>query len=126
MIPNSQESSVLNSIQKFTLKQGAVFALGALASFSVVGMDRYTGVIDGEPSEELVEFIENVAPGAPLPQDGEFVHIPPSIDALEDEDIHPKLKETIRRGHDLFVNTQQLRRSEERRVGRERRGAERE
>lgn len=100
---------MLNTIKRFSLKQGAVLALGALASFSVMGMDRYTGVIEGEPSEELVQFLQGVAPGAPLPKDGEFVHVPPSIDALEDEDIHPKLKEAIRRGHDLFVNTQQLR-----------------
>lgn len=53
--------------------------------------------------------ISAMAPGAPLPKDDEFVHIPPSMEDLEASDLHPKMKEAIRRGHDLFVNTQQLR-----------------
>lgn len=52
--------------------------------------------------------IKALAPNAPLPKDDEFVHIPPSIDTLEGSDLHPKMKEAVRRGHDLFVNTQQL------------------
>jgi len=94
---------------KTSLQQGAALVLGAVLSFSAGAIDRYTGIIEGELSPELKELIEGVAPGAPLPQEGDFVHIPPAIEALDDEDMHPKLKEAIRRGHDLFVNTQQLR-----------------
>src|SRR5690625_5659894 len=50
-----------------------------------------------------------MAPTAPPPTDDEFVHIPPTMDDLEASDFAPQLKEAIRRGHDLFVNTQQLR-----------------
>lgn len=47
--------------------------------------------------------------GYPAPQGNELVHIPPTMEDLEDADIHPKLKRVIRRGYDLFTNTQQLR-----------------
>lgn len=50
-----------------------------------------------------------MAPGAPAPKDDELVHIPPTMEDLEKSELHPKMKEAIRRGHDLFVNTQQLR-----------------
>lgn len=58
---------------------------------------------------EIVERLQGMAPGAPLPKPGEFVHIPPTMEDLENSSLHPKLKETIRRGHDLFTHTQQLR-----------------
>ncbi|MDO6824425.1 c-type cytochrome [Marinobacter sp. 1_MG-2023] len=45
----------------------------------------------------------------PQPQEGQFVHVPPTMDDLEKSNLHPELKGVIRRGHDLFVNTQQLR-----------------
>ncbi len=46
----------------------------------------------------------------PLPQADEYVHQAPDItELLEDSSINPKLKETILRGFDLFMNTQQLR-----------------
>lgn len=45
----------------------------------------------------------------PQPEDGQYVHVPPTLADLEDANIHPELKRVIRRGHDLFVNTQQLR-----------------
>lgn len=45
----------------------------------------------------------------PAPKEGQFVHVPPTMDDLEKADMHPELKRVIRRGHDLFVNTQQLR-----------------
>ncbi len=45
----------------------------------------------------------------PEPTEEQFVHIPPTMEDLEDADMHPELKRVIRRGHDLFVNTQQLR-----------------
>ena len=45
----------------------------------------------------------------PQPAEGEYVHVPPTMEDLEKSDFHPELKRVIRRGHDLFVNTQQLR-----------------
>lgn len=45
----------------------------------------------------------------PEPAEGQFTHTPPTMDDLETADLHPELKRTIRRGHDLFMNTQQLR-----------------
>lgn len=54
------------------------------------------------------EQIKLLAPNAPSPKDNEFVHIPPSIDELDATKLHPKMKEAVRRGHDLFVDTQQL------------------
>lgn len=47
--------------------------------------------------------------GYPPPKENELVHIPPGIDELENQKLHPELKRVIRRGHDLFTNTQQLR-----------------
>jgi len=42
--------------------------------------------------------------------EGSYVHDAPKMEALEDDDsIHPELKRVIRRGYDLFMNTQQLR-----------------
>lgn len=38
-----------------------------------------------------------------------LVHEPPTMEDLEDSDLHPELKKVIRYGHDLFTNTQQLR-----------------
>src|SRR5690625_512747 len=104
-----RRTGMFEKVKQFSLKQGLLLALGASLVMPAVAIDRYTGIVDGNIDSDLKEFIEHVAPGAPLPQEGEFVHIPPAIDALENEDIHPKLKEAIRRGHDLFVNTQQLR-----------------
>lgn len=60
-------------------------------------------------SQEVLDSLKGMAPGAPLPKPGQFVHIPPTLDDLEASNLHPKLKETIRRGHDLFTHTQQLR-----------------
>lgn len=47
--------------------------------------------------------------GFPAPGENELVHIPPDIAELADADMHPELKRVIRRGYDLFTNTQQLR-----------------
>lgn len=60
-------------------------------------------------TDEEREKISAMVPGVPAPKDEEFVHIPPTMEDLEASDLHPKMKEAIRRGHDLFVNTQQLR-----------------
>lgn len=75
-------------------------ATAAYAQISKMGKDL---------TEEERAQIAQMLPGAPAPKDDEFVHIPPSIESLEDAELHPKMKEAIRRGHDLFVNTQQLR-----------------
>jgi len=45
----------------------------------------------------------------PAPKEGQVVHVPPTMEDLETADLHPELKRTIRRGYDLFMNTQQLR-----------------
>ncbi|GLR64145.1 c-type cytochrome [Marinospirillum insulare] len=45
----------------------------------------------------------------PEAKEGQVVHVPPTMADLEDADLHPELKRTIRRGYDLFMNTQQLR-----------------
>lgn len=45
----------------------------------------------------------------PAPKSEQFQHQAPTMDDLEASNLHPELKRTIRRGYDLFVNTQQLR-----------------
>lgn len=45
----------------------------------------------------------------PEAKEGQLVHVPPTMEDLEEADMHPELKRVIRRGHDLFMNTQQLR-----------------
>ncbi|SFX56473.1 c-type cytochrome [Marinospirillum alkaliphilum] len=45
----------------------------------------------------------------PQPREGQLLHTPPTMDDLEAARMHPELKRVIRRGHDLFMNTQQLR-----------------
>lgn len=55
------------------------------------------------------EYLAALAPGAPAPKDGQYVHIPPTMDDLEASNLHAELKRVIRRGHDMFVNTQQFR-----------------
>lgn len=62
-----------------------------------------------ELTQEEREYLRKMLPGFPEPKDDEFVHIPPTMEDLEVSDLHPKLKEAIKRGHDLFTNTQQLR-----------------
>src|SRR5690625_969410 len=60
-------------------------------------------------AEQVLQRLAQMAPDAPMPTAEQFVHIPPTMDDLEASSMHPKLKEAIRRGHDLFINTQQLR-----------------
>ncbi|NMT64922.1 c-type cytochrome [Marinobacter orientalis] len=56
------------------------------------------------------QYIDTLAElGYPTPKENELVHIPPTMEDLEDSRLHPELKRVIRRGHDLFTNTQQLR-----------------
>ena len=61
-------------------------------------------------AEELPPMIQTlVEMGYPAPQEGELVHVPPTMADLEASDLHPQTKQVIRRGYDLFTNTQQLR-----------------
>lgn len=69
-----------------------------LAANSGIADERTQKYIDG-----LVEL------GYPAPKENELVHIPPTMEDLEDAKLHPELKRVIRRGYDLFTNTQQLR-----------------
>lgn len=59
---------------------------------------------------EIQQYIDTLTQmGFPGPKENQLVHIPPTMASLEDSDIHPELKRAIRRGYDLFTNTQQLR-----------------
>lgn len=60
-----------------------------------------------ERTQKYIDTLTDM--GYPAPTDGEMVHIPPTMDDLEESDVHPELKKVIRKGHDLFTNTQQLR-----------------
>lgn len=61
------------------------------------GNEGYSASVD--PRERLLP-----------PRPGQYQHYPPTLETLRtDSAIHPKLKEVIRRGHDIFVNTQQFR-----------------
>lgn len=79
------------------------FVLGATAANAQI--TKYGKDLTDEERAQISAMV----PGAPEPKDDEFVHIPPTMEDLEASDLHPKMKEAIRRGHDLFVNTQQLR-----------------
>lgn len=82
-------------------------ALAGLLGAPVLAADA--PVDSAAAARSVAERLAAMAPGSQPPVDGDFVHIPPSMDDLEASSFHPKLKETIRRGHDLFINTQQLR-----------------
>ncbi|QTP60054.1 c-type cytochrome [Billgrantia antri] len=70
-----------------------------------------TGVIlaGGMSAGVWAEYETLVEMGYPAPKEGELVHVPPTMEDLEEADLHPELKQVIRRGYDLFTNTQQLR-----------------
>lgn len=76
--------------KKFLLRSVAVAVAASLLSLGVQAEQRFP--------------VNN-----PEVKEGQFVHVPPTMDDLEKSDFHPELKRVIRRGHDLFVNTQQLR-----------------
>lgn len=65
------------------------------------------GVLADERTEKYIDTLTEM--GYPAPEENELVHIPPTMEDLEEADIHPELKKVIRRGYDLFTNTQQLR-----------------
>lgn len=89
--------------------QLAAAASASLVALTLVAMPTTAPAEKLSADESRLQRLQGMAPGAPMPKEGEFVHIPPTMDDLEQSELHPKLKETIRRGHDLFINTQQLR-----------------
>lgn len=84
-------------------------AISGAFLFGAAGAQAQLTKLGADLTEEERIKISEMAPGAPAPKDDELVHIPPTMEDLEASDLHPKMKEAIRRGHDLFVNTQQLR-----------------
>lgn len=60
-----------------------------------------------DTTQEYIDTLTDM--GFPAPTENQLVHIPPTMADLEEADIHPELKKVIRRGYDLFTNTQQLR-----------------
>lgn len=79
------------------MKKSTLFLLqGVAAAVALVAV--------GAQAKEMRFPVNN-----PQPVEGQFVHVPPTMEDLETADMHPELKRVIRRGHDLFMNTQQLR-----------------
>lgn len=79
-------------------------------TLAVAGAALAAGVSLAAFADPLPPAIDTlVKMGFPAPKEGELVHVPPTMADLEAANIHPKLKAVIRRGHDLFTNTQQLR-----------------
>lgn len=72
----------------------------AQAQFTKMGADL---------TEEDREMLRTILPGYPEPKDEELVHIPGTMEDLENTKMHDKLKEAIRYGHEIFTNTQMLR-----------------
>ncbi|MBL3558591.1 MULTISPECIES: c-type cytochrome [Marinobacter] len=66
-----------------------------------------TAVVASDRTEDYINALTEL--GFPAPEDNELVHIPPTMEDLEQSGMHPELKRVIRRGYDLFTNTQQLR-----------------
>lgn len=84
-------------------------AISAAFLFGAATAQAQLTKMGADLTEEERIRVSQMAPGAPAPKDDELVHIPPTMEDLEASDLHPKMKEAIRRGYDLFVNTQQLR-----------------
>ncbi|SFR81158.1 thiosulfate dehydrogenase [Marinobacter daqiaonensis] len=64
-------------------------------------------VFAGDQTDDYLTTLTEL--GYPAPADNQLVHIPPTLKDLEQSSMHPELKRVIRRGHDLFTDTQQLR-----------------
>lgn len=86
-----------------------VISLGVAAAVVAGGSSAVAQTPSGHPDSAVLEQLASMAPDSAPPTQEQFVHVPPTMDDLEASSLHPKLKEAIRRGHDLFVNTQQLR-----------------
>lgn len=74
------------------------------ASVNAAPLTKYGKDLNEQERKQVAALVQ----GAPMPKDDELVHIPPNMQDLEASDLHPKMKEAIRRGYDLFTNTQQL------------------
>lgn len=75
-----------------------VLAGSLLFAMAVTASDR---------AEDYIKTLTNL--GFPAPKDNELVHIPPTMADLDESNMHPEFKRVVRRGYDLFTNTQQLR-----------------
>lgn len=88
-------------------KKRLVLAITGCSLVAGLGVSAFAANDATEVSEAPYQGL--VALGLPAPQEGELVHVPPTMADLEDADIHPELKKVIRYGYELFTNTQQLR-----------------
>src|SRR5690554_7009472 len=94
--PNKGEQSMnhfMTNLGRTTLAAAGATALAGVGL--AVAESQHPAV------EKLIEL------GYPPPQEGELVDIPPTMPDLEPPDLHPETKKVIRRGYDLFTNTQQ-------------------
>lgn len=80
-----------------TCRRPLIIALSACSLALGAGVSVYATNVFAQPEER---------PDAALNM---LVHEPPTMEDLENSDLHPELKKVIRYGHDLFTNTQQLR-----------------
>ncbi|GGY72134.1 c-type cytochrome [Marinobacter zhanjiangensis] len=74
----------------------------------LAGSVLFTALVSAnENTDDYINTLTEL--GFPAPKDNQLVHIPPTLQDLEQSDVHPELKRVIRRGYDLFTDTQQLR-----------------
>ncbi|MYL24770.1 c-type cytochrome [Halomonas alkaliantarctica] len=82
----------------------------AVVSASIVGVGVVTAQAQSDNAQSQAMPYQNLVElGYPAPKEGELVHVPPTMADLEASDLHPELKNVIRRGYALFTDTQQLR-----------------
>lgn len=79
----------------------------AYAALSGALMVSVNAAAEDDTTRQYLDTLASL--GYPAPKENELVHIPPTLEDLENADLHPELKRVIRRGLDLFTNTQQLR-----------------
>ena len=91
-----------NSTPALRLRAGLMLAAGLLLAGNL-------SLAQAQLSEESLGVLASMAPGSPAPAEGQFVHIPPTLEDLEASNLNPELKKVILRGYDLFTNTQQVR-----------------
>lgn len=60
---------------------------------------------NGDATAEAMSSAVNL----PAAKEGQYIHKLPRLEDLPDSGLHPELQKAVLRGHDLFVNTQQLR-----------------
>ncbi|MBE0506178.1 MAG: c-type cytochrome [Marinospirillum sp.] len=71
----------------------------------LTGLVLLAGIAFQAQAQQELRYPVNV----PAPKEGQLLHTPPTMADLEAAKMHPELKRVIRRGYDLFMNTQQLR-----------------